>query len=70
MTPLLGYPTQRWSPPPCPPPPAASLSAPLFDEATVEELNVEITKINTLCEKVNADVVEVNIPPRDAKYHK
>jgi hypothetical protein len=36
---------------------------PVFDEDTVDNLNVEITKVNTLCEKINADIVEVNIPP-------
>jgi hypothetical protein len=36
---------------------------PVFDEETVEHLNVEITKVNSLCDKVKDDIVEVNIPP-------
>jgi hypothetical protein len=38
-------------------------SDPVFDEETVEHLNLEITKVNSLCDKVKEDIVEVNIPP-------
>jgi hypothetical protein len=38
-------------------------SDPVFDDETMEHLNLEITKVNSLCDKVKEDIVEVNIPP-------
>jgi hypothetical protein len=34
----------------------------VLDDEVVEHVNVEIAKANTLCEKVNAEITEVNIP--------